>query len=97
MANRKSGRLPRTSSATIYILYQPIQEIIGDQDPARCKILARIVAHELGHVLLPPKAHSDEGIMRSRWLLRDLQNEISFTSQEENQIRAAVVGLGAQH
>jgi hypothetical protein len=89
-------RLGITLGKRIYILYQPIQDTIGDKDPERSQILARIIAHELGHVLLPPKAHSNKGIMRSRWSLRDLQNEISFTSQEENQIRVSVVEIGAQ-
>jgi hypothetical protein len=89
-------KLGVTLGKRIYILYQPIQDTIGDKDPERCQILAHIIAHELGHVLLPPKAHSDKGIMRSSWRLRDLQNEISFTSEEEKQIRVSVVGLKAQ-
>ena len=90
-------RLGVTIDRTIYILYQPIEETIGAKDPERGQILARIIAHELGHVLLPPKAHSDKGLMRPSWRLRDLQNEISFTSEQEKQIRVSVVGLRAQH
>ena len=90
-------RLGVTLGETIYILYQPIEETIGAKDPERGQILARIIAHELGHVFLPRKAHSDEGIMRPSWRLQDLQNEISFTSEEEKQIRVSAVGLRAQH
>ena len=82
---------------TIAVLYQPIQDTIGDEDPERSQILAHIFAHELGHVLLPPKAHSDKGIMCPRWRLRDLENDMSFTRREESQIRAAVMALEAQH
>jgi hypothetical protein len=82
---------------TIAVLYQPIQDTIGDEDPERSQILAHIFAHELGHILLPPKAHSDKGIMRPRWRLRDLENDISFTRREEDQIRGAVIALEAQH
>ena len=90
-------RLGVTHGKTIYILYQPIAETIGDKDPEGGQILARIIAHELGHVLLPPNAHSDKGMMRPSWCLRDLQNEISFTSEEEKQIRVSAMGLGPQH
>lgn len=30
-------------------------------------VLACAMAHEIGHLLLPPNAHSSEGIMRSNW------------------------------
>jgi hypothetical protein len=89
-------KLGVTLEKSIYILYEPIQDTIGDKDPERCQILARVIAHELGHVFLPPKAHSDKGIMRPRWRLRDLENDISFTRREESQIRAAVMALEAQ-
>lgn len=82
---------------TIAVLFQPIQDTIGDEDPERSQILAHIFAHELGHTLLPPKAHSDKGIMCPRWRLRDLENDMSFTRREESQIRAAVMALEAQH
>ena len=101
--NRRLGStLGKTIAATlgiktIAVSYQPIQDTIGDEDPERSQILAHIFAHELGHILLPPKAHSDKGIMRPRWRLRDLENDISFTPREESQIQAAVMALETQH
>ena len=31
------------------------------------------MAHEIGHLLLPPKAHSQAGLMRADWTKADLQ------------------------
>lgn len=37
------------------------------------KVLGIAVAHELGHVLLPPPSHSHDGIMQAAWEGDDLR------------------------
>ena len=54
-------------------------------------LLGLAAAHELGHLLLGSKAHTDEGIMRPNWtrkdLHRDRQNLFLFTSEQAERIR----------
>lgn len=37
------------------------------------KVLGIALAHELGHALLPPPSHSDDGIMQAAWEGDDLR------------------------
>jgi hypothetical protein len=52
------------------------------------------MAHEFGHMLLGPKAHSEQGIMRANWSARDIQHgiqgQLRFTAQQAPLIRTNV-------
>ncbi|MCX6552367.1 MAG: hypothetical protein NTY02_15420, partial [Acidobacteria bacterium] len=48
------------------------QATSGVQELWLCQLLGRIVAHEIGHVLLRSGAHSDNGLMRPTFDLTDL-------------------------
>jgi hypothetical protein len=56
------------------------------------EVLGHIMAHEIGHVLLPGGGHSVSGIMRARWssnewrLLR--QGELNFAPEQSRFLRA---------
>jgi hypothetical protein len=56
-------------------------------------ILGCAIAHELGHLLLGPNRHSDEGIMQPEWSPRQFRlarmRELSFTQEESCVIRTA--------
>jgi hypothetical protein len=58
-------------------------------------ILGQVVAHELGHLLLGPGAHSTGGIMEPGWRQKDidkaLQRRMRFTQGQSEQIRAQVL------
>jgi len=46
-------------------------------------MLGYVIAHELGHLLLPPNAHSAEGVMRAILDLRlAAERQLRFTSQQ---------------
>jgi hypothetical protein len=57
-------------------------------------LLGLATAHELGHLLLGSKAHTDEGIMRRHWTRRELrqgqQNPFLFSSEQAGRIRTKV-------
>jgi hypothetical protein len=57
-------------------------------------ILGRVIAHELGHLLLGKNAHSAAGIMHGRWRAQDLglsrQAAMLFLPGEAKRIRAQV-------
>jgi hypothetical protein len=57
-------------------------------------ILAVVIAHELGHLLLPPHAHSSIGLMRAAWNESDFFNakrrNLLFAGREARLIRATI-------
>jgi len=57
-------------------------------------LLGLATAHELGHLLLGSKAHTDEGIMQPRWTREHLRqahrNQVRFTSEQSQAIRSRV-------
>jgi hypothetical protein len=58
-------------------------------------ILGRVIAHELGHLLLGNNSHSTAGIMKARWTIRDLERtreaSMSFLPVEAKEIHAGVL------
>ena len=54
-------------------------------------LLGRVIAHELGHVFLPPNSHSLHGIMRGNIDL-GLNNPDRFTQEQARMIRAVLAG-----
>jgi hypothetical protein len=54
-------------------------------------LLGRVIAHELGHVMLPPNSHSLHGIMRGNIDL-GLENPDRFTGDQALMIRATLAG-----
>jgi hypothetical protein len=59
-------------------------------------LLGRVIAHELGHVLLPPNSHSLNGIMRGNIDLAR-ENPDRFTSEQALMIRASLAGSVVRH
>jgi hypothetical protein len=62
-------------------------------------ILGLAMAHELGHLLLGSKAHSDEGIMRPHWTRKDLRQaelDSEFTPGQADAIRERVADYHRQ-
>jgi hypothetical protein len=62
-------------------------------------ILALVIVHEVGHVLLPAPAHTATGLMRAEWSEDDLRHleagAAPFTAMQSTLMKAAVTrGLG---
>jgi hypothetical protein len=57
----------------VYVIYDRVERLTGGNGVRRASMLAIAVAHEIGHLLLPPKAHSLSGLMRAEWSRADLQ------------------------
>ena len=71
-----------------------LTELIAGRDWAFGLIVGNLAAHELGHLLLGPGAHTPSGIMRTGWgetdVRRALQHQMSFTPRQAKQIRNQV-------
>jgi hypothetical protein len=59
-------------------------------------VLALVLAHEIGHVLLPAPAHSEVGIMQSPWnpwtMDQAADHGLFFTAQQGELIRQRLTG-----
>jgi hypothetical protein len=84
--------IPGTGHATLF--YNRIERLSstrGDQDIAG--ILGHAVAHEMGHLLLPPPAHSASGIMRAGLDTQlATQGRLFFTADQARLIRTRLGG-----
>lgn len=62
-------------------------------------LLARAMAHEIGHLLLGSSAHSREGLMQARWsrrmLLAAAPDDWRFSPRDARRLRDAVAGRSA--
>jgi hypothetical protein len=56
----------------VYVLDSEITRAVSTCRAAKADILAAVIAHELGHLLLPPNAHARTGLMRPYWDDTDL-------------------------
>jgi hypothetical protein len=78
--------------ATVY--YDYLARFAGDDRALGLPmILGCAIAHELGHLLLGPNRHSNEGVMLPEWSSRQFRlarmRELSFTQEESCVIRTA--------
>ena len=79
-----------------YVLYTRMDEFRLEQVPAihRANLLGYLMAHEVGHLLLPVQSHSPTGIMRAQWSRTDLelaqQGRLRFTRDQAQSIRSKV-------
>ncbi len=59
-------------------------------------LLSLVIAHEIGHLLLPYGSHSDTGVMRSDWSVADLRRidvaRLGFTPPQVAAIRRRLSG-----
>jgi hypothetical protein len=76
------------------VFYAHIQVKAAQEGVNPATLLGLAVAHEFGHLLLGPKAHSEQGIMRANWSDSDIkhgiQGQLRFTAQQAPLIRANV-------
>lgn len=101
------GRGPERQIA--YVFYDSLEPLAERQVVAlrkgdisrpatRAQILGNMMAHEIGHLLLNLPSHSDSGIMRGNWDLKDLQDvafgSLLFTPAQAAVLREEVVRRG---
>ena len=86
-----AGGLPARHA---YVFLHRVDEVVAkSRRTARCisreVLLAYVVAHEVGHLLLGTDSHSECGVMRGRWSAEDLQEmELGRTAFDAGQARA---------
>ena len=56
--------LAPTSGTWAQVFYRRVVAAVADSQIAVSVVLAHVISHEIGHLLLPPNSHSAVGIMR---------------------------------
>jgi len=74
----------------VFVFFDRVQSATKDTGFSRPKVLAHIMAHELGHLLIQPEVHSTTGIMTENLLSKDCQRPgvLVFTPPQGEQMRA---------
>jgi hypothetical protein len=58
----------------VYLFYRRVEAEARRHSVSLALLLACTLAHELGHVLMPDRGHSPDGLMRARWNGDDFDN-----------------------
>lgn len=91
------GAAVRTAggNAAAYVFYRRVQAEADRYAVSTGLVLACAIAHELGHLLLPVRAHAPAGLMRACWSREEFhraeQGQLRFRPEEVARIRAGLV------
>jgi hypothetical protein len=85
--------LLRPNDAMAQVFFRQVQAFARAYDVDLGRMLAYVIAHEIGHLLLPGNAHSPTGLMQADWdkaLVRDAaKGSLTFTAAQAARIRAS--------
>ena len=85
--------LPPFSRA--YIFYDRVCDYAMQTDSSLASLLGAVIAHEVGHLLLPASSHSQSGIMRANWDGRIVRMP-EFTVDQGTTIRTRLAAASAR-
>ena len=85
---------PESGASVAYILFDHVSRVAGASTLQIVNVLAPVIAHELGHLLLQIGSHSRGGLMRAFWSVRAFMGhnpqETAFTPAQGDDIRRAI-------
>jgi hypothetical protein len=73
----------------VYVLWERLGVSADRQAVARADALAVVIAHEVGHILMPGRAHSRDGIMHASYDVH-LSYGMKFSAEEAAAMRAFI-------
>jgi hypothetical protein len=83
------------------VFYSRVEHLSRSATAPVEQILAHVMAHEIGHLLLGSNRHSTKGIMRGRWEYSDIRlaiaGSLSFTPEEASCMRDEAIRRCIQH
>ena len=91
------GVAPRNGSQIgrlVYAFYGRVDSYARQHAKPVAQVLGHVMAHELGHLLLPHGSHAKSGIMTAEWDRKQIEQIgrgwLSFTREQAEAIRARV-------
>ena len=88
---RSHSRLAAAQNQRAEVFYDRLRQFAADQDCTPASILALVMAHELGHLLLRGESHSSQGIMVPKFRTQELRcaqkGELLFTPAQAQRMR----------
>ncbi len=80
---------PGTTEASV--IYERVDRLAHKVGARRALLLGYVIAHELGHLLLPPHSHSESGVMTATFNPQLLdQGPLKFEPEQAALLRAAI-------
>ena len=83
----------KPSGSMVEVFFKQVRSFAHSYDVDLSTMLAYVIAHELGHLLLPTMAHSPTGVMQADWdraVVRDAaKGSLTFTEAQADSIRAS--------
>ena len=79
-----------------YLLFERIRHVALSSGGEAADILGLVIAHEMGHLLLPYGSHSENGLMRPSWRPEDFtlgSPQPAFTQAQADGIRELLRGV----
>jgi len=92
---------PEQRGRLAYVFYGRVARLAhGAENDAESKLLGHVMAHEMGHLLLPANSHSESGVMRADWdsqqLRRMVNGGLQFSPEQGELIRTNVSSVRAR-
>jgi hypothetical protein len=85
--------LRKPGGATAQIFFKQVRDFARSNHVEVSRLLAYVIAHEIGHLLLPRMPHSPTGLMQADWdtaLVRDAaRGSLTFTDAQTKRILAS--------
>ena len=81
----------------VYVFYSRVDSYARQHAKPVPQVLGHVMAHELGHLLLPYGSHAKSGIMTAAWDRKQIEQIgrgwLSFTKEQAEAIRARTAAL----
>jgi hypothetical protein len=85
---------PQGDGHIAYVLFDRVTRVAKAARSDVTDILGMVMAHEIGHLMLPDGSHSDSGLMRADWNIKELRRPLhpafEFTIPQGETIRRHV-------
>jgi len=82
---------PQGGGRIAYVLFDRVARVARAARSDVTDLLGRVMAHEIGHLMLPDGSHSASGLMRADWNMKELQRPLhsafEFTISQGEAIR----------
>ena len=82
---------PDESGRIAYVLFDRVAQVARASLADPMEVMGMVMAHELGHLILPHGAHSHIGLMRPNWTIEELRTasgiQFQFTARQGEVIR----------